>query len=73
MFVVFTVVGLFHVFGGNLHFGWLWFLPALGFSWALGFGVSRFLSTPADRWLREKLATKSGPELESRTARAIKA
>jgi peptidoglycan/LPS O-acetylase OafA/YrhL len=73
MFAVFSIVGLFHWSGANLYFGWLWFPPALALSWALGTAISRVLSTPADRWLREKLAAKSGREIESRTAPAIKA
>ena len=50
MFVVFTLVGLFHRSGSNLSLGWLWFPPILALSWALG----SLLSRPADRWLRSK-------------------
>ena len=64
MFVVFPLVGLFHLTGGNLRTGWLWFIPALLLSWLLGRLVDRFLSRPSDRWLRRRLG------VDIRTTRA---
>ena len=52
MFVVFPLVGLFHLTGGNMRIGWLWFVPGILLSWLLGRLIERFLSLPADRWLR---------------------
>ena len=57
MFVVFPLVGLFRLTGGSLRTGWLWFIPAILLSWLLGRLVDRFLSLPADRWLRGRLGT----------------
>ena len=65
MFVVFPLVGLFHLTGGNLRTGWLWFIPALLLSWLLGRLVDRFLSRPSDRWLRRRLG------VDIRTTRAV--
>lgn len=52
MFVVFSLMALFHRSGEDMRTGWLWVVPALGFSWLLGYGIEYFLSRPADRWLR---------------------
>ena len=52
MFVVFSLMALFHKSGGDMLTGWLWVVPDLGFSWLLGYGIEYFLSRPADRWLR---------------------
>ncbi|HZU52701.1 MAG TPA: acyltransferase [Holophagaceae bacterium] len=54
MFVVFAVVRLFRARGGDLRMGFLWYLPALAICWALGLAVERFLSTPCERWLRDR-------------------
>ncbi len=55
MFVVWPVVGGYKAFGGGPRWGILWYLPALAASWALGWLVSRYLSTPCERWLRQRL------------------
>jgi peptidoglycan/LPS O-acetylase OafA/YrhL len=54
MFAIFPLVALFHRTGSNLPLGFLWFLPALALSWALGTALNRTLSTPANHWLRQK-------------------
>ncbi len=59
MFVVFPLVALFHLAGGDMRTGWLWFIPALLLSWVLGRMVDRFLSLPADRWLRVRLGAST--------------
>jgi peptidoglycan/LPS O-acetylase OafA/YrhL len=52
MFVVFSVVGCFHAFSGELRHAWLWYLPAMPLCWLLGSVVERWLSLPSERWLR---------------------
>lgn len=54
MFAVFPMVGLFHMMGGQIGTGWLWFLPTLGMAWVLGFWVTRYFSSPMDRWIRSR-------------------
>lgn len=55
MFVVFTAVSLFRSGGGDMAGGWLWFPPVLLLSWALGWLVARFVSVPADAFVRRVL------------------
>jgi peptidoglycan/LPS O-acetylase OafA/YrhL len=52
MFVVFLVVHLFKARGGDLWWGILWYPPAAGLSWLLGWLLARYVSTPAERALR---------------------
>ena len=59
MFVVFPLVALFRLTGGDMRAGWLWFIPALLLSWVLGQVVQRFLSLPVDRWLRVRLGASA--------------
>ena len=59
MFVVFSVVGLFHLSGADLRSGWLWFILVLTLSWCLGWLVDRSLSSPAGRWIRARFAASS--------------
>lgn len=62
MFVVFAVVRLSKAVGGDAAFGFLWYLPALPLCWLLGLLVERHVSTPAERWLRDRmLATSAKP------------
>ena len=56
MFVVFAVVRVWRAWGGDLVYGWLWYLPALALCWLLGVAVERWLSAPCERWLRMRLA-----------------
>jgi peptidoglycan/LPS O-acetylase OafA/YrhL len=56
MFVVFAVVRLFKARGGDLRWGVLWYPPAVALSWALGWLTARYVSLPAERALRERLA-----------------
>ncbi|WP_266170035.1 acyltransferase family protein [Dyella subtropica] len=55
MFVVFAIVRLFQATGGDLRWGWVWYLPALPLCWLLGIAVECYLSTPCERWLRGRL------------------
>ena len=67
MFVVFSIVGLFHLSGAGLYFGWLWFIPVLSLSWGFGRLVDRFLSLPADRWMRDRLTIPTHGEASAST------
>ncbi len=69
MFVVFTLVGLFRRTGGDLQWGWIWFAPVLALSWGLGRLVERWLSRPADRWLRDRMHIRAASS--SRPARVV--
>lgn len=55
MFVVFAMVRLFKLAGGDLRLGFLWYLLTLPLCWLLGLAVERWLSLPCERWLRAKL------------------
>jgi peptidoglycan/LPS O-acetylase OafA/YrhL len=55
MFVVFAVVRLYRVLGGDARLGFLWYLLALPLCWLLGAAVERGLSAPCERWLRARL------------------
>ncbi len=54
MFVVFATVRAFRA-AGEMRTGFLWYVPAVVLSWALGALVARLFSAPADHWLRELL------------------
>ncbi|MEO7066304.1 MAG: acyltransferase [Rhodanobacter sp.] len=54
MFVVYAVVRLFRLSGGDQRLGWLWYLLALPLCWLLGAVVERWLSLPCERWLRRR-------------------
>jgi hypothetical protein len=41
--------------GGDLRWGFLWYLLALPLCWLLGTAVERWLSLPCERWLRARL------------------
>ncbi len=55
MFIVFAVVGLFKFSGGDMRWGFLWYLLTLPLCWLLGMVIERWLSTPCDLWLRRSL------------------
>ncbi len=54
MFVVFAVVGLFRLSGGDMRNGFWWYPPVLLLCWALGAVVARLFSEPCDRALRRR-------------------
>lgn len=54
MFVVFAVIGLFRLSGGDMRHGFWWYPPALLLCWALGVAVARWYSEPCDRALRRR-------------------
>jgi peptidoglycan/LPS O-acetylase OafA/YrhL len=55
MFVVFAMVRLFKLAGGDIRLGFLWYLLTLPLCWLLGAAVERWLSQPCERWLRNRL------------------
>ncbi|MEO7052569.1 MAG: acyltransferase [Rhodanobacter sp.] len=55
MFVVYAIVRLYRLAGGDPAWGFLWYLPALLSCWLLGRTVERWLSLPCERWLRARL------------------
>ena len=55
MFVVLTVVKVWRSQGGNVHYGFVWYVPIVALAWALGSLVARFVSVPAERALRLRL------------------
>jgi peptidoglycan/LPS O-acetylase OafA/YrhL len=54
MFVVYATVRIFKATGGDMSLGFLWYVSALVFCWLLGNLVERYVSTPAERWLRAR-------------------
>jgi peptidoglycan/LPS O-acetylase OafA/YrhL len=54
MFAVYATVRIFKATGGDMSLGFLWYVPALVFCWLLGNLVERYVSTPAERWLRAR-------------------
>lgn len=52
MFVVWPVVRGFKAWGGGPRWGFLWYVPAIGVSWALGWIVAKGFSVPVERALR---------------------
>ncbi|MFC5435845.1 acyltransferase family protein [Rhodanobacter umsongensis] len=56
MFVVFAVVRWFKLGGADERWGFLWYLLALPLCWLLGAAVFRWLSSPCERWLGQRLA-----------------
>jgi peptidoglycan/LPS O-acetylase OafA/YrhL len=56
MFVVFAMVRLFKLAGGDIRLGFLWYLLTLPLCWLLGKAVERWLSQPCERWLRSRLS-----------------
>lgn len=54
MFVVFSLVGLARMTSTDKAAGWIWYVPAILGSWALGWFVARWFSEPANHWLRSR-------------------
>ena len=55
MFVVTALIRLFHMYGADMKWGVLWYLPAVPLCWLLGALVARWISMPCERWLRSRL------------------
>jgi peptidoglycan/LPS O-acetylase OafA/YrhL len=55
MFVVLSIVRVFHVMHAGIRLGVLWYLPAIVLAWALGWLVAKYFSVPCDRAIRGKL------------------
>jgi len=55
MFVVYGVVRIYKLADNDMARGYLWYLPALPLCWLLGASLERFVSTPAERWLRRRM------------------
>jgi peptidoglycan/LPS O-acetylase OafA/YrhL len=58
MFVVYSLVGLARMSGTDKADGWIWYVPAVLGSWALGWLVARGFSEPANHWLRVRFRTR---------------
>jgi peptidoglycan/LPS O-acetylase OafA/YrhL len=65
MFVVYAIVRVFKATGSEIGAGYLWYVPAVLFSWLLGMLVARFVSIPSDQALRLMLL-KPASESEHR-------
>jgi peptidoglycan/LPS O-acetylase OafA/YrhL len=62
MFVVLFVVRRFKAQGGDFKWGILWYLPAVAFSWLLGWLTARYVSLPCERAMRDLTArSRSAP------------
>jgi peptidoglycan/LPS O-acetylase OafA/YrhL len=55
MFVVLSVVRLFHITHAPMRWGFLWYFPAIVLAWALGWLVAKCFSSPCERVLRQRL------------------
>lgn len=55
MFVVLSVVRIFHSTLAPLRWGFLWYLPAITLAWVLGWIVAKYFSFPCERALRQML------------------
>ena len=55
MFVVLSIVRVFHVTHAGIRWGVLWYLPAIVPAWALGWLVAKYFSVPCDRAIRGRL------------------
>lgn len=64
MFVVFAITATFKASGGDLRSGWLWYLPAVILSWALGALVSRCYAEPLGRALTRRLGGRAPRPLQ---------
>jgi len=65
MFVVFAVVGVWRSRGSDLRYGFVWYVPIVCLAWALGALVARFVSIPAERALRLRLVSRTGPSVRA--------
>lgn len=58
MFVVWPIVDL----DGSISVGeswrFLWYLPAVGFSWLIGWLVAKYFSVPVEKWIRGRWANQ---------------
>lgn len=59
MFVVTAVLRLFHLAGGDMMWGVLWYLPAVPLCWLLGAMVARWISAPCEQWLLVRTARRA--------------
>ncbi|QBB69799.1 acyltransferase [Pseudolysobacter antarcticus] len=59
MFCVFGVIGIAHASGFSVEWGFIWYVPALGLSWLLGWMVARGFSVPCERWVRRRFGTST--------------
>jgi peptidoglycan/LPS O-acetylase OafA/YrhL len=63
MFCVFAVVDFARAVDADPARGWLWYFPAVGLSWLLGWIVARTFSQPCERRLRARFAAPSAPRI----------
>lgn len=59
MIVVFALVRVYRLAGGDVRWGFLWYLLALPLCWLLGTLIEHWLSAPCERWLRARLTRSS--------------
>ena len=59
MFVIWLVVDAYDAAGADLRLGVAWYPPLLAGSWALGWLVARFISTPLERALAGASASRA--------------
>ncbi len=73
MFVVLAVVRAFRASGGDLRFGFVWYVPAVALSWALGAVVERALSGPSEREIKRRLLREGEATVAVRERAAARA
>jgi peptidoglycan/LPS O-acetylase OafA/YrhL len=55
MFVILAVVRVFKMNHAGIRWGVVWYLPAIGFAWVLGWLVAKYFSGPCERLMRQRL------------------
>ena len=69
MFCIFGVIDIANAVGLPPRYGFVWYVPAVFFSWLLGYAVARFYSEPCERSLRgtsrRPIATHTEPAAEA--------
>jgi len=55
MFVVFAILAFFKATGGDMRYAFLWYVPVVLLSWAIGVLLAHLFSIPCDRVLRRHL------------------
>jgi peptidoglycan/LPS O-acetylase OafA/YrhL len=67
MSVVWLVLRAYQRTGAGQRWGFLWYLPVLGFSWLLGWLVAKYVSTPSERAMRRWLM-RDEPRIQATAA-----
>jgi peptidoglycan/LPS O-acetylase OafA/YrhL len=61
MFVILAVIRIFKMSHAGICWGVLWYLPAIGFAWVLGWLVAKFFSGPCEQLIRKRLMKSKKP------------